>query len=172
MPKIAKRTKIAEEPCSLLTWIRRIQIWFRLLLCHFFVMKLFCYEIQLCKEFAEVCIFCGSFIINSFWTHLSYVLKTGRRLFWKNEAKVRKRAWFNSFCIIKLEVAKKANFQMSKLGEKHCQRVSKWQTIFHIQKKTSYLQILIFRHFKFCHNKRNGFLCNIFFAPMTLAFIQ
>ena len=119
MPKIAKRTKIAEEPCSLLTWIRRIQIWFRLLLCHFFVMKLFCYEIQLCKEFAEVCIFCGSFIINSFWTHLSYVLKTGRRLFWKNEAKVRKRAWFISSCVVKLEMAKKVHFQMSKIGEKH-----------------------------------------------------
>ena len=106
MPKIAKRTKIAEEPCSFLTWIRKISIWFRLLLCHFFVMKLFCYEIQLCKEFAEVCIFCGSFIINSFWTHLSYVLKTGRRLFWKNEAKVRKRAWFVFSCIVKLEMAK------------------------------------------------------------------
>ena len=82
-------------------------------------MKLFCYEIQLCKEFAEVCIFCGSFIINSFWTHLSYVLKTGRRLFWKNEAKVRKRAWFISSCIVKLEMAKKVHFQMSKIGEKH-----------------------------------------------------
>ena len=75
-------------------------------LCHFFVMRLFCYEIQLGKEFADVCIFCGSFIINSFWTHLSYVLKTGRRLFWKNEAKVRKKAWVISSIMAKLEMSR------------------------------------------------------------------
>ena len=164
MPKIAKRTKIAEEPCSFLTWIRKISIWFRLLLCHFFVMKLFCYEIQLCKEFAEVCIFCGSFIINSFWTHLSYVLKTGRRLFWKNEAKVRKKSLYS-----KTWNGKKSPFSNVKARWKTLtEGIKMTNTIPYTKKQTS--EMAIFWHFKFCHCRRNAFLCNTFFCSNDLSF--
>ena len=107
------------------------------------------------------------FILNSFELRV----ENRTQIVWKNEAKVRKKAWFISSCIVKLEMARNIHFQMSKLGEKYCQRVSKLQTIFHIQKKITFAN-RFFWHFKFCHNRRNGFLCNSFFAPMTLAFIQ
>ena len=139
-------------------------------------MKLFCYEIQLCKEFAEVCIFCGSFIINSFWTHLSYVLKTGRRLFWKNEAKVRKKAWVISSIMAKLEMPRISickyeillPFNMDFFAI--CLPSSKLHISIPNVKKESHLQIDNFCHVKVCHNRRNGFQCNTSFCSNDLTF--